>query len=219
MTQYLGKTDPKASGIYAIVAPSGRAYIGSAKNIAKRWREHRKHLLCGIHVNKPLQKAFYKYGEYLTYIVLEFCDNTQLLAREQAYFDTHDFSRLYNIARHADAPSRGRKWSTETKEKMRLAATGRKHTELTKLKVSFAQIGRVTSEETRARMSRARKGRDRHDIPVSASGYRGVYKQASGGWMARTDTKEPRRTIGTYRSAELAYAMRLLWISAAEVRP
>jgi group I intron endonuclease len=56
------------AGIYKIShAASGRAYVGSAVNIKKRWATHRHALRTGRHHSQKLQRAWSKYGE------AEFC--------------------------------------------------------------------------------------------------------------------------------------------------
>lgn len=65
-----------------------RVYVGSAKNIRKRWKLHRTHLRMGIHHNRPLQMAWRKYGESaFVFDVLEFCDLEDLTAIEQKWLD------------------------------------------------------------------------------------------------------------------------------------
>lgn len=56
--------DLEVPGIYAIEhARTNRAYIGQALDIRVRWERHRRALRNGSHHNKPLQRAWVKYGE------------------------------------------------------------------------------------------------------------------------------------------------------------
>lgn len=56
--------DLSVPGVYAIEhAPTKRAYVGQALNILDRWVRHRRALRNGRHDNKPLQRAWTKYGE------------------------------------------------------------------------------------------------------------------------------------------------------------
>jgi group I intron endonuclease len=55
---------PTESGVYQILCvPTGKAYVGSAVNLAKRWQEHRWMLRRGQHHSQYLQRAWDKYGE------------------------------------------------------------------------------------------------------------------------------------------------------------
>lgn len=49
-------------GVYAIVCIDGRSYVGSSKDIAHRWRDHKTELRAGRHKNKPLQEAWTQLG-------------------------------------------------------------------------------------------------------------------------------------------------------------
>lgn len=52
------------SGIYMIINNiNEKKYIGSAKNIDKRWYEHRYTLNKNCHDNSLLQNAWNKYGK------------------------------------------------------------------------------------------------------------------------------------------------------------
>ena len=77
------------SGIYQIAnIVNGKRYIGSAVNIAQRWRQHRCELRKGRH-NPILQNAWRKYGpEAFSFSTLEVVEDVKdLIAREQHYID------------------------------------------------------------------------------------------------------------------------------------
>jgi group I intron endonuclease len=99
-------------GIYAIVSPSGKKYIGQTASFKKRWREHRNALNRGDHRCRPLQRAWNKYGaERMVFIVLEVVAVENLNAHEQAQFNAHTdaglWPLLYNTSFCAEAPRRG----------------------------------------------------------------------------------------------------------------
>jgi group I intron endonuclease len=77
------------SGIYKIICLIDyKIYIGSAKNLDKRWRRHLNDLKSGKHINIHLQRAFNKYGiENFRFEILEICDYDSILQREQFYLD------------------------------------------------------------------------------------------------------------------------------------
>lgn len=76
-------------GIYRIKnLVNDKCYYGSSKNIKKRWMTHKNHLNGGKHHNVPLQRAWNKYGEdNFSFEVVEECDETILLEKEQYYLD------------------------------------------------------------------------------------------------------------------------------------
>lgn len=206
------------SGIYAIVAPSGRRYIGSAANIAARWHWHRNALTRGGHHNPALQAAFAKYGAALRYEVLEICEVSELICREQFHIDSYSFDALYNVAKQAGSPTRGTPHSAVTRAKIAAKATGRKHTAETLEKLRGKRPFSAANKAAAQARGVQRAGIPRTDLPIGKSGYRGVYKQARSGWFARVGVGATRRNIGTFKTPDLAYAMRLIWLSSEPVQ-
>lgn len=99
----------KICGIYKIEnCINGKYYIGSSNDIYRRWKEHIKLLNNNNHHSPHLQFAWNKYGEKnFKFIILEECDEENLLTREQFYIDTMyaiDESFGYNTAPYADKP-------------------------------------------------------------------------------------------------------------------
>ena len=78
------------NGIYKIVnTKNQKIYIGSSKNLDKRWDEHRKNLLNNKHINIKLQRAWNKYGsDSFQFQIIEQCDVSNLYDREQYYLDS-----------------------------------------------------------------------------------------------------------------------------------
>ena len=94
------------SGIYKITNISnGKFYIGSSKNIHKRWIRHLRDLKNGEHNNVHLQRAFNLGGqEAFKFEILENCEENMLLIIEQSYLDKTrcwDAQIGYNIGRSA----------------------------------------------------------------------------------------------------------------------
>ena len=86
-------------GVYKITCLSnGKFYIGSSKNIFKRWDNHRWSLRHNKHNNKYLQNAWNKYGENdFIFEILEFCVPDKQFILEQKYLDElKSFVRLGN---------------------------------------------------------------------------------------------------------------------------
>lgn len=78
------------SGVYKILCKANnKFYIGSSKDLYKRWREHLYNLRKNKHINIHLQRSFNKYGEdSFNFEVVELCDISSILVREQFYIDT-----------------------------------------------------------------------------------------------------------------------------------
>lgn len=77
------------SGIYEIKNNfNGKSYIGSAKDIKRRWSRHKCGLRHNKHENIVLQRAWNKYGEEnFSFNVLEECNIDELLVLEQKYLN------------------------------------------------------------------------------------------------------------------------------------
>jgi group I intron endonuclease len=77
------------SGIYEIWNDvTGDFYIGQAKDIEYRWRDHWWTLQRGRHDNPRLQNAFNKYGQrHFVFFVLEECPVSNLDVQEEAWWD------------------------------------------------------------------------------------------------------------------------------------
>ena len=79
-------------GIYKIInLVNGKFYIGSSKNLMKRWGDHLYRLRNNKHLNKHLQNAYNKYGESSFAFVIIESNNTwnekELREKEQEYLD------------------------------------------------------------------------------------------------------------------------------------
>jgi group I intron endonuclease len=87
-------------GIYEIInKDTKKSYIGSSKQIEKRWEQHLQVLEKGEHHSILLQRAWNKYGkECFEFIVKEECKEEELLVREQKYLD---LKPEYNIGAQA----------------------------------------------------------------------------------------------------------------------
>jgi len=99
-----------------------------------------------------LQNSINKYGiENFIFVIVEYCDSSQLLVQEQYYLDWL-FGLLpelrYNFAQDATAPMSGRSHSEESKATISEAMSGENH----------PFYGKRRSDETKARMSEAKLG-------------------------------------------------------------
>lgn len=176
----------KISGVYAIVhRPSGRAYVGSSKDILRRWYGHVSSLRNNKHHSSELLKAWFLDGiGAFTFVVLERCALAQLPEREQYWYEV--FPDLFNGSRYA--------WSSSLDP-------------LVAAKISAAKKGRpsqqLASPETRARLSAAMRGRVRsleHRANLHAALGESNRRRRGTPWRAKDPEAWKRRISLTKRS-------------------
>lgn len=165
-------------GVYLIEINS-KKYVGSTTvGFNRRWNDHLRALIKGIHCNKHLQRAYNKYGkDSLKFSILETVQiKEECIHIEQKYIDK--LKPEYNIYSIAGSPL-GIKPSEKTRQKMGESRKGRKHTEETKKKMSedrklawktaseetknkrrISSMGHIFSEESKKKMSESAKKRD-----------------------------------------------------------
>jgi group I intron endonuclease len=167
------------TGIYSITnTKNGKRYIGSAREVEKRWSSHRVALRKGVHISGHLQASWKKYGEKsFKFEMIAYCEPEELIGLEQFYIDAYQSScdsHGYNIRKNAannlgvrysaeikakiSATTREAKRRPEIREKQSRISRGRKHRPESKAKVSAALRGRPVSAETRAKMSVSNHG-------------------------------------------------------------
>jgi group I intron endonuclease len=157
-------------GIYLIRnIANKKVYVGSSKDIQRRFVTHKSRLNTGKHKSRHLQSAWKKYGSdsFEFSILEEVADESVLIFREQHYLEvykSYDREYGYNICRFANN-RKGVKNSEETRKKISRSNSGEKHynygkrlTEETRQKISDSMKGKLKSESTKLKMSRARKG-------------------------------------------------------------
>lgn len=94
-------------GVYKISCLiNNKVYIGSSKNIQKRWDSHKRELNNNRHCNMFLQDDWNKYGkESFNFEILELCDEEDRFDLEQKYInDLLPFNRNnngYNICENS----------------------------------------------------------------------------------------------------------------------
>lgn len=85
----LPKIKEENSGIYKIEnIINGKFYIGSSKELRRRFVNHFRKLITGNHSSVKFQNSFNKYGcNAFEVSVLEYCEIDKLIEREQYYLD------------------------------------------------------------------------------------------------------------------------------------
>jgi group I intron endonuclease len=79
-------------GIYSIMNKvNGKRYVGSALNLDKRWKSHRRSLIRGAHHSRHLQRAWNKYGaeNFVFEILSPVWDSQKLTKVEQLFLDIY----------------------------------------------------------------------------------------------------------------------------------
>lgn len=152
-----------------ITSPSGKVYIGQAKDIHKRWNSYK---LFHCKSQRKLYYSFKKYGiENHEFEILSECHENELLNLEIdfiKFFDTFDTIYGLNLTSGGQGgqlskesiekrikSNTGKKHTQESKERMRLTKLGKKITKEHKEKIRKAMIGRKFSEETIIRMKKS----------------------------------------------------------------
>lgn len=145
---------------------NNKFYIGSSKNLTKRFYDHRYQLRYNLHLNKHLQNAWNKYGEdsFSFSIIETVTSENQLLFTEQFYIDLLNPS--FNIRTEA-VSNRGLKHSEETINIMKLKAKARCQTPGYKEAMSQRLKGRIISPSSREKMRIA--WIERRKRPISAA--------------------------------------------------
>ena len=141
------KNLPEVSGIYKITSPSGRIYIGEAKNLKLR---------CSYYLNPNRikgQRAIYnsivKYStEKHSIEILEFCEIELLLERERYYQEIYDSVENGLNCFFTSTKNKKMVWSKETKNKMSKNQKGENN--------SF--FGKKHSSESLEKMSKRSSG-------------------------------------------------------------
>lgn len=138
-------------GVYKITNKvNGKYYIGSSKDIQKRFNSHITDLDNGTHNNTYLQRSWDKYGkDNFEFTILEETSLDDLRNRETYYikeFDATNHNVGYNMLNDANI-GLGVSASDEVRAKISEACKGTKN----------GHYGKKHSEETKARISEAKK--------------------------------------------------------------
>lgn len=88
-----------SSAVYFIVCqPTKVGYIGSAKKLVDRLKNHFSNLALGTHGNYKMQSAFNRYGiDKFDCGIVELCTLERLAEREQYWINRYPPERLFNI--------------------------------------------------------------------------------------------------------------------------
>ena len=173
------------SGVYAIIHSAGHAYIGSSRNVFRRWARHVSDLLAGHHKSPALLDLWRADGpEAFTFIVLETCHLEDLVLREQAWIDAFpDLLNTTRIARNPMLCELGR-------ARHRIAMADPKY----RSRMSEVITGLIRSPETRERLSVLKRGkpnpRMRVANPMFRTEVRAKFSAARMGHAVSVETRQ-----------------------------
>jgi group I intron endonuclease len=173
---------------------TGEFYLGSARDVEFRWKQHRDDLQNNRHVNPRLQSYWNKYGpDAFEFLILE--DN--IPTRHQ--FDVEQWWLDYlgchfNLNPFASHPTRlGMPHLESTKQKIRERKLGQHHSDQTRERLSRLALARPRqkgyrhTEEARQKMRDSHRGKSRPPRPDE------VRKKISAGLLGHVVTEETRR--------------------------
>lgn len=163
-------------GVYKITnLVNGKVYIGSScYSLYKRNFSHLSTLRNNSHPNKHLQATWNKYGEKNFYFsVLEICSFKEETLKKEEYYISYykSFNPVhgYNIFEYCHTTF-GNKWSKEAKEKRKGFGKGRKVSSDTKNKQSLALTGLKKSEIAKDKLRQLPKN-NKGIVMLTLSGY------------------------------------------------
>lgn len=180
---------PNQAGIYKLTCKiNNKVYIGKTFNFRKRFKEHQR--LSTLTKGKSyFHRAIAKHGwDSFNIEILDIFenfnkqeDNSKLLEKESHYiefFDSTNVEKGYNLCKNSadrtgciltedhkrriSEANKGKKFSNETKNKMRLSKLGTTRSIETKQKMSDSKKGkpgRIPSQETREKMRLSKLGK------------------------------------------------------------
>jgi group I intron endonuclease len=194
------------SGIYcAIHRESGACYVGSSVNIGRRITQHIWGAKTGKHT-AAFHVALNRHGlQAFDLEVLERCDRSQLLAREDFYIAFLNAASLSGLNTRRDstgtntnawrsvslvtrqrigAKHKGKTISAEAREKIRIAATN--PSPETRAKMRAAKLGKKWPLERRQKVSRTRTGMTR---PPVTDETRAKMRRSRAEWIMKNPSK------------------------------
>lgn len=153
----------KICGIYKIINPKGKIYIGQSTNINKR-----KHIYKTVKCKGQIKiyNSILKYGwENHQFDTIEECLVEQLNERERYWQDYYNVLKGGLNCKLTKTEDRSGITPQEIRDKIGKANTGKTHSDLTKYKMSESAkgnkkcLGRIWSNESKDKISKANKGR------------------------------------------------------------
>lgn len=145
------------TGIYKIISPNNKIYIGQSINIYKRWNSY-KNLNCKRQIK--LYRSLLKYGvDNHIFEIIEECDFKDLNVRERYWQDYYDVLNDGLNCCLTETDILPKKLSKETKKKISNLIKGIPKCENTKKKISLSRIGFKVSDDTKNKLRNVNLGK------------------------------------------------------------
>lgn len=138
------------TGIYIIISPSAKVYIGQTSDFNKRLRTYK---IIGCRSQKKIYYSLLKYGFDAHYIsMIEKCSEDKLNERERFWQDEYQVLGEYGMnLKLTTTDTKSGRHSIETRKNISESRKGKPN----------GQLGLKRSKETCERISKARKGKGR----------------------------------------------------------
>ena len=198
-------------GVYMIVSPSNKIYVGSTINILNRFRAYRR-LKCKGQIK--LYNSFKKYGVNLhKFYVLCILDCDSLLLRKEAevgiYYNTLNNGLNCRLPKVSDEFI---SMSLETRIKISQMHKGKKLTKEQKLNISEVHRGKKLSKSHVETIKRANKGRvfsKEHRMKISEANRKRVISESTKDKLRKAQTgrkhsEEHKRKVSENNAKNLA---------------
>jgi group I intron endonuclease len=152
---------PTLPGIYKIISPTGKVYIGQAVNLYRRLKVYQS-LNATLKTQPKIFSSIQKYGpDNHQCEILELCDISNLDFREQYYKECHISTMGWGTALFCKINDMGSgPRSKDTLQKMKDSHTGKSHSTTTKEKISKSLKGQKKTDNHIKNMSDSLKGRE-----------------------------------------------------------
>jgi group I intron endonuclease len=148
-------------GIYKIINPKGKIYIGQSIDVDIRWKYSYFNLNCSQ--QPKLYNSLKKYGvNNHKFEVIEECNLDELNDKEvywKKYYLKEKRNNLNEVLFLKIYDAGGGPLLQPHKDKIGMSLRGKKHSEETKKKMSEKAKGRKYSEESKKKMSEVKKGK------------------------------------------------------------
>lgn len=178
MTTKSKKNWIQISGVYYIFNKiSKKGYIGSSKNIYRRFKEHSAELRKGKHVNKHLQFSWNKHGsDCFEFNVLCTCPLHYIYKLEQWFLDKGKLNCEYNICKKVLLPP-VLVYTEEIRKKISESSKKRANTPKEKMRLKKLSQDRWKDAQHRKFMQEINKGEKHPQAKISEQIARQIKEQ------------------------------------------
>jgi len=144
-------------GIYKVISPSGKVYIGQSVDVNRRLKRY-KNMSVSTKKQTKLWRSLVKYGSNKhKYVLIEECEESKLNERERYYQELYDSVENGLNCNYTRTKDKSGRVSKETLKRMSEVQKGNKnmlgfkHTEETKDKIRKKALGRKFTDEQNKR--------------------------------------------------------------------